>query len=486
VPPVLTSSIPERKAVETGPGPHLQRLEVDDVDADFVGRHILIVGLGKTGLALARFFSARGARVTVSDRAPETLLASQSRQLREMGVSLETGGHRRQSFCRANLVVLSPGVPHDLPVLAAARHSGAVVTGEIEVAAGFIREPVVAVTGTNGKTTTVTLIGEMLKASGKIPWVGGNIGRPLIDYVQGRSRRERLVVELSSFQLDTIDKFRPQVAVLLNVSADHLDRYANLAAYIASKARIFENQTAADTAVVNAGDPQAMLAASKGRARLLSFLQAPPGELPTAQGATISKQALTVRMDETGGEVRIDLSNIRLRGAHNRENIAAAVLAALAGGASLDGIQSALADFTGLSHRLQSAGWIDGVEYVNDSKATNVDAVLRALEAFRRPVVLIMGGRSKGDDFSILRGPLTQRARALIVMGEAADRIMQCLKGIVDTHRVEDMGAAITLARRLACPGDVALLAPGCSSFDAYRDYGQRGQDFLQKVAELR
>ncbi len=463
-----------------------RRREHRDVEPDFTSKRIVVIGAGKTGLALARFFSARGARVTVSDRADEEVLAGQADALRRMGVTLEAGGHRPKTFQETDLVVLSPGVPHNLAVLTAARQRGVPVTGEVELAAGFIGEPVVAVTGTNGKTTTVSLTGEMLKASGKNVWVGGNIGRPLIEYVHDRRIHEALVLELSSFQLDTIETFRPRVAVLLNISADHLDRYASLADYTASKSRIFKNQTAADTAVVNAGDPRALAAVGGGRARLLAFIQGSPQQLPTAQGAAIEGEMLIIRMKEAGGEARFDLSAVGLRGAHNRENMAAAALAALAAGARPDGIRRALADFRGLPHRLQPAGTVAGVAYINDSKATNVDAVLRALESFDHPVVLIMGGRTKGDDFGLLREPLASRARALIVMGEAADRILERLDGLVGTHRVADMAAAVGLARRLARPGDVVLLAPGCASFDAYRDYRQRGEDFLQKVAELR
>ncbi len=454
------------------------------MQTDFSGKAIVIVGAGKTGMALARFFSARGARVTVSDRAPLAALGDLRRELRDLGAALEAGGHGADTLVRADLVVLSPGVPHDLPVLNAARRRGVPVVGEVELAAGFIHAPVVAVTGTNGKTTTVTLIGEMLKASGRDVWVGGNIGRPLIEYVHRREARERLVLELSSFQLDTIERFRSQVAVLLNVAADHLDRYDSLADYAAAKARIFENQFADDTAVVNAGDERAMAAAVGGRGRLLTYMPGAWDRLPSEQGAVIEGSTLVIRTAETGGEVRLDLSALALRGAHNRENAAAAALAALAAGAHPDGIRRALADFEGLPHRLQSAGVRGGVEYVNDSKATNVDAVLRALEAFDRRVVLIMGGRYKGDDFGLLREPLARRARALIVMGEAAGRILEKLDGVVATRRAADMRAAVSLARELARPGDVVLLAPGCASFDAYRDYRQRGEDFLRKVAE--
>jgi len=455
------------------------------VQTDFSGKSIVIIGAGKTGMALARFFSARGARVTVSDRAPLAALGDPRRELQELGAALEAGGHGADTLAHADLVVLSPGVPHDLPALIEARRGGVPVVGEVELASGFIHEPVVAVTGTNGKTTTVTLIGEMLKASGRDVWVGGNIGRPLIEYVHRREARERLVLELSSFQLDTIERFRPRVAVLLNISADHLDRYDGLAAYAAAKARIFENQAAGDTAVVNAADSRAMAAAAGARGRLLTYMRGCWAQLPNEQGAVIEGRSLVIRTAETGGEVRLDLSALALRGAHNQENAAAAALAALAAGAHPDGIRSALADFRGLPHRLQPAGTVDGVAYVNDSKATNVDAVLRALEAFERSVVLIMGGRYKGDDFGLLREPLARGARALIVMGEAAGRILEKLGGVVETRRAADMRAAVALARRLARPGDVVLLAPGCSSFDAYRDYRQRGDDFMQKVAEL-
>lgn len=452
---------------------------------EFAHKRVVIVGCGKTGLALARFFSAQGARVTVSERKPLAELAQSAAELRSLGVALESGGHRRETFLHADLIGLSPGVPPALAPLAVAREKGIPVVGEIELAARFIRQPVAAVTGTNGKTTTVTLLGDMLRASGRRVFVGGNIGRPLIEFAAQPNAVDLLVVELSSFQLDTLETLRPRISVLLNISEDHLDRYADMAAYAASKARIFKNQQAGDNAIFNAGDHRVWQLAEKIAARRLAFVHAAQQGLPTDEGAVIGETGLTLYMREVGDRAQLDLSETRLPGTHSRENICAAAMAALVAGATLDGIREALAAFKGLPHRLAPAGRFGGVEFINDSKATNVDAVAKALQSFVQPIVLIMGGRSKGSDFSALKLLVQARVRKLIVMGEARRELMNSLSSAVSTAVAEDMADAVRLAFDAAHRGDVVLLAPGCASFDRYSSYRQRGEDFMQQVVAL-
>jgi UDP-N-acetylmuramoylalanine--D-glutamate ligase len=443
-------------------------------------KRILVVGLARTGAAVARFLQGRGAIVRATDQADESRLGPAVAELRAAGIALETGGHRDESFATAEMIVLSPGVPHTLPVLQAARSRGIPVIGEIELAARFIRRPIVAVTGTNGKTTTTELLGAMLAASGRRVFVGGNIGRPLIDCVEAGTEAETVVAEVSSFQLDTIETFRPAVGVLLNITADHLDRYPDFAGYAAAKMRLFENQGPADIAVLNAADPVVAARAERIRSRRLFFNSAAPG---TAAG--LNGRTLVLRLP--GREpVELDLAGFRLRGAHNTENAAAAALAALAAGAPPAGIQAALGAFRPAPHRLETIAVVHGVEYVNDSKATNVDAVLRALECFRSPVVLIMGGVDKGGDFGRLRDPLRRGGRGLILMGGSRDALRAALGGVLPTREVATMRAAVQAAREMAVAGNAVLLAPGCASFDLYANYQERGEDFRRAVLDLK
>ena len=446
------------------------------------GRSVTVVGLGKSGLAAARFCRSAGAAVTVSEAGQAEGFSDASTQLESAGVTLEFGPHRRETFEKADLIVLSPGVPHTIPPFAAARRRGIPVIGEMELAARFIREPVAAVTGTNGKTTTTELLGAMLKASGFQVFVGGNIGNPLIEYVENATPVEWLVVEVSSFQLDTMETFHPRIGCLLNISEDHLDRYPDFAAYAASKWRLFQNQTANDTAVVNGalipeGAPPVPLAGTT-----LFFNGSPQGQPLSAvfrEGAMI--------LDGVPGRPRvtIDLSAMPLVGRHNAENAAAAGLAAMAAGASPEGIQAALNDFRGLPHRVTLVGEIEGVRYYDDSKATNVDAVVRALESFEGPVVLIMGGRDKGGSYRRLESLLRAKVSHLIVLGEAAPIIRTALGGIVPLQAAADMADAVRLAAGCARGGDVVLLSPACSSFDMYTSYHHRGEDFCRHVQQL-
>jgi len=452
---------------------------------ELANKHITVVGLGRTGMALARFLKKRGAQVVVTDTAAEEDLGPQVRELRQMGIALEAGRHRVQTFKAADLIVLSPGVPHTIAPVVQAQESGTAVMGEIELASRFIKEPIVAVTGTNGKTTTTELLGDMLKRSGLNVFVGGNIGNPLIGYVDEGHKADAVVAEISSFQLDTIDRFRAKIAVLLNITIDHLDRYPDFEAYAASKMRLFENQQADDIAVLNSSDPLVRSLTADLKNKKLMY----PGATATEDGAVINGSHIRFQINDPGpldnggqGQWALDVSRINLRGRHNLENACAAGLAAIAAGARPDAIQETLNRFHGGAHRLEFLDTIDDVEFYNDSKATNVDAVIRAVQCFNRPVVLIMGGLDKGSDFKPLRKVLPRHIKSLIVMGSAAGLIASTLGDLVPTTTAASMAEAVTQARQAASPGEVVLLSPGCASFDMYDNYGQRGDDFRQEV----
>ncbi len=445
------------------------------------GRNVLVVGLGKSGLACAAFLARNGARVTVNDQAPGEALSREARLLAGMGVASVFGRHDQADFETADLIVLSPGVPHTLGPVRAAAARGIPVIGEIELAAGFIREPIVAVTGTNGKTTTTTLVGDMLRESGMKTFVGGNIGTPLISYVDGGAPADVVVVEVSSFQLDTTVAFRAGVAALLNITADHLDRYPGMAAYADAKARVFANQRPGDVAVLNGADARVRAIGAALKVTRL-FFDAPD---PDADGARIEEKRIRVRWPRPGGCAAgpdFDLSRYRLPGRHNRENAAAACLAALAAGGTPEGVQRALDRFRGLPHGLSHVAAIAGFDYYDDSKATNTDAAARAVESFDRPVVLILGGRDKGADWRELASRIRERVRKVVVMGEAAGRILHHLAPVVPSEAASGMPDAVFRAGRAASPGDAVLLAPGCASFDSYANYAERGDDFVRAV----
>ncbi len=451
---------------------------------DFTDRNVLVVGLGASGMALARFLKKRGADVTVSDAAPEERLAGHIPALKALGVRLDLGGHSPRAFEAADMIVISPGVPHTLAPLEAARRRGVPVTGELELASRFISAPVIAVTGTNGKTTVVTLLGRMLERSGLSTFVGGNIGDPLIGFADGAQDADVAVVEVSSFQLDTAETFRPRVSVLLNITDDHMDRYPDFNAYVLSKGTIFRNQQAGDTAVINGDDPHAVRISRTVSCTKRMYRSAKNDAAEAdGTGATIYEDRIRIRRDG-GPPAEIDLSAVRLPGRHNRENICAAALAALSCGGSLEGIGSALADFKGLSHRIEYVETINGVDYYNDSKATNADAVKRALECFSGPIILIMGGRDKGGDFSALTEPVRSNVKTLILLGEAADLLQGVFDGVAPIRKATGMADAVAKARALAAPGDAVLLSPGCASFDMYGGYAARGEDFRRAAKQ--
>lgn len=455
---------------------------------DLTAKHIVILGLARSGLAAARFLIQKGAEVVITDAAPAENLAAQARKARDMGAELALGGHPAHIFDRADLIVLSPGVPHTLKPLLQAEARGIEVIGEMELASRFIDAPIVAVTGTNGKTTTTDLIGHMLISAGKKVFVGGNIGTPLIDYAAAPvDDTFAVVAEVSSFQLDTIKTFHPKVAVLLNISADHFDRYDDMNAYVFSKGRIFENQKAGDIAVYNSNDPHITALMPAVKSQKTGF-----GHLAHDNGAEEEKKALI-----DGSRILIhckgrppkqfDLNASSLWGPHNMENAAAAILAVKALNIDDESIQTALNTFAMQPHRLEQVKTINGVTYVNDSKATNVDAVARALTCFSNPVILIMGGRNKNNDFRPLLELVNRHVATLITYGEAGDEIQTALKGACSgrSQARHDFKEAVLLAHHLAQTGQTVLLSPACASFDQFDSYAHRGETFRNIVETL-
>ncbi|RJP76781.1 MAG: UDP-N-acetylmuramoyl-L-alanine--D-glutamate ligase [Desulfobacteraceae bacterium] len=445
------------------------------------GRNILVMGLGKSGYACACFLSGMGAVVTVTDMAQEDDLTPFSTDLRKRGIHLELGGHSIKTVENSDMIVMSPGVPHTIEPIRIARKKGIPVIGEIELAAGFIQEPMIAITGTNGKTTTTRLVSEMIKASGLSVFTGGNIGTPLIDYVAGAVKTDRVVVEVSSFQLDTIQQFRPHVSVLLNITEDHLDRYDSFQSYAESKGRIFENQRKTDYAVFNRTDRLVRELSGNSMATNLFF------DFTGERENTAMIHSDTIHLPKFSDieEHIIDLSEARLTGRHNQENISAASLATLAAGGSIEGVRLALKNFTGLPHRLEYVETIGQVQYFDDSKATNVDAVLRALEAFEGKVILIMGGLDKGGDYTVLKDQLRKKVRLILVMGEAKEIIKTSLGRFVDIVETASMDEAVRAAYGSAVPGDTVLLSPACASFDMFDSYAHRGDVFRKAVKKI-
>jgi UDP-N-acetylmuramoylalanine--D-glutamate ligase len=460
---------------------------------DLTNKNILIVGLGLSGIAAARFAKQKGAFVTVTDMAGEKELGVHAAMAHQLGVIMELGKHDIQTFERADLIVLSPGVPHTILPIQRAMAKGIPIVGEFELAARYIREPVIAVSGTNGKTTTTTLLGSMLENSGIKVFVGGNIGNPLIDYAGKTGSADMVVAEVSSFQLDTIHTFRPRVGVLLNITEDHLDRYPDFKSYARSKGRLFENQHQNDSAVLNGSDPiiGSVTKDLPSRKLLFSHQKNSRGKdwasALIRRGNSSTPASITIRMKEHQ-KISLHLSGIYFPGWHNLENAAAASLAALAAGGTPEGVQSALNDFKGLPHRIEYIETIDHVRFFNDSKATNVDAVIRALETFEEPIVLIMGGRDKGGDFLKLWEPIRQHIKKLILMGEAKDKITSVFgDGFREKMQTATtMEHAVLSAYHAASPGDIVLLSPACASFDMYNSYAERGEDFRRVVGKLK
>ena len=447
---------------------------------DVTNKRVLVVGLGKSGVASALFLKAHGASVTVSDTKPPDELKNEIPALLDQGIAVETGGHGERTFRGQDLIVVSPGVPVDSPPLVQARALGEKVIGEIELAAEFFPGEIVAITGSNGKTTTTTLAGEILTAGGLSTVVGGNIGTPAISLVERASTETIAVLEVSSFQLETIQTFRPRIAVVLNVTPDHLDRHRTFAAYTDAKARIFENQRADDFAVLNAEDPTCVGLATRTKAAVFWFSRTEE----VKQGAYVREGQILFRDSKGQREIML-LSEIPLKGAHNVENVLAAVCVGALSKIDPDQIRKAVAAFKAVEHRLEYVATVRGVEYYNDSKATNVDATIKALESFPSNIHLILGGKDKGSDYSVLNDLLRQRVKRVYTIGAAAAKIESQIKGAAEIVHAETLENAIKRASESAQPGDIVLLAPACASFDQFRSYEHRGKVFKEVVKAL-
>lgn len=439
--------------------------------------YILVVGMGIVGNTIARFFKKRGEEVAATDRDPTK--TREAENLAALGIQTSLGPHDPAMFENAAMIVTSPGVPLDLPALEAARLKGIKITGELDVLEGYIKEPVVAVTGTNGKTTVTSLISDMLQASGKTVFTCGNIGTPVAEYLLSDKKTDVIAAEISSFQLDSSDRFKPDVAVLLNISEDHLDRYARPDLYTESKWSIFQNQMGKDTAVINAEIPGAFDRAGVMKQQV--FLYNMPSDPKTPED-----QSFPARNSLRAAQIMPDLSRTSLKGRHNMENIEAASIAAMAAGADISAVQTAVDRFQPLRHRLEYTATVRGIYFYNDSKATNPDAVLRAVECFSGGIFLIMGGRAKDTDFSCLARTVRDRIAGLILIGEAAETIAGQLESMVKIRFAASMAEAVAIGFDSAEPGQTVLLSPGCASFDMYTGYVERGDDFTNEVEKLK
>jgi len=443
------------------------------------GKRVLVVGLARTGVATAQFCAARGATVSATDSRPETEIGEAAGKLRAAGVKVELGGHQEKTFLEQDLIIPSPGVPADAPHLQAARARSIAIWSEIELAYRFLKGRLVGITGSNGKTTTTSLVEHVLKTAGFSTILAGNIGTPLIGCVDGSNTDTITALELSSFQLELIDAFRPNISVFLNLTPDHLDRHHTMEAYGAAKARIFENQTEEDSAVLNADDP-ATTPHAPSRPGVFWFSR----KQRVAQGAFVRGTEIIFRRDGEEESV-LKLEDIHLPGAHNLENVLAAVVAARLAGAQGQAIAKGVRSFAGVEHRLEFVAEIGGVRYYNDSKATNVDATLKALDAFPGRILVILGGKDKGSDYTALQKPLREKAILALLIGAASEKIEKQIAGSVAIERAETLERAVETAAHAAQPGDIVLLAPACASFDQFRNYEHRGRVFKELVCQL-
>jgi UDP-N-acetylmuramoylalanine--D-glutamate ligase len=442
-------------------------------------KRVLVIGLARTGVATALFCAARGSHVTATDTRGEKELGDTVAALRNAGVALELGGHRQESILDADLVIPSPGVPADAPLLQFARSKGVTIWSEIELAYRFLKGLLIGITGSNGKTTTTSLIEHILKTAGFSTILAGNIGTPLISCVEKTSEKTITVAELSSFQLELIEKFRPNISVFLNLTPDHLDRHHTLESYGAAKARIFANQTESDSAVLNADDPGTTpYAPAKPQLYWFSRKQR------VAQGAFVKESEILFRREGVE-EIILKLADIPLAGAHNVENVLAAVAATKLGGAESAAIAKGVRSFAGVEHRLEFVAEIGGVRFYNDSKATNVDATLKALDAFPGRILIILGGKDKGSDYTVLQAPLREKAILALLIGAAADKIEKQIAGSVAIEQAGTLDRAVETAAHAASAGDVVLLAPACASFDQFQNYEHRGRVFKELVHQL-
>lgn len=462
---------------------------------ELAGKAVVVVGLARSGVAAATLLARIGARVTVADRKDERELQGVLGKLDVERVGLALGAQYERAFQHADLVVISPGVPTHAPVLDTVRRRGIRVIGELELASRFLSAPIVAVTGTNGKSTTVTLIGKFLQESGKQAFVGGNLGTAVSEAALasldaeeqggvGRSPYEVIVAEVSSFQLETIERFQPWIAALLNITTDHMDRYESINDYVRAKSRIFENQTATDYAVINLDDPRVAAIGRTVRARCVGFTRRQTIPPASTGGAFLDGEDLVVLLD---GQRRTIASrrDIRLLGSHNVENVLAAATIGLLCSCDLDAMRRVLRSFPGLEHALELVRERNGVRFVNDSKGTNVDATVKALDSLDQPIWLIAGGKDKGGDLARLKEPIARKVKGVVLIGEAAPLIKAAIQPYDRIKQAASLQEAVRLAAEQAEAGDIVLLSPACASFDMFADYQDRGRRFKAAVSAL-
>jgi UDP-N-acetylmuramoylalanine--D-glutamate ligase len=444
------------------------------------GQRILVIGLGKTGIASVLFLMGQGARVIATDAKPQVELRNAVRELGSLSANLEFCEYNTDILSRVDMIVPSPGVPPANVILAAANSRKIPILSEIELAYRFLRPPLIAITGTNGKTTTTTLIGHILAREGKRVFVGGNIGNPLIGYIDGKQDDDYAVVEVSSFQLQWIQSFHPFISVLLNTTCDHVDYHGSFETYRATKERIFENQKDGDLAILNADEPRSFLLEKNMAAKVEFF-----GTKTEVKKGIFLKNRTLVHYTATGDQEEYPLDMIKIPGLHNVENVMAAIMATRHCGCAHASIISAVRDFKGIPHRIEFTEEKNGVAFYDDSKGTNVGAVVRALETFSRPIILLMGGRDKEGDFGTLSPLLKSKVKELVLFGEARNKIYDLIGGVVKTSKTTTLKEAIDLAYLHSSPGDVVMLSPGCASFDEFSNYKERGRFFKNVVKGL-
>ncbi|NYF51293.1 UDP-N-acetylmuramoylalanine--D-glutamate ligase [Edaphobacter lichenicola] len=449
---------------------------------DLKNKRVLVVGLGKSGLSAAMFLRGLGARVTVSDTRSAVALAQEIPALLEAGIMVESGGHGLLTFRRQDLIVVSPGVPMDTPEVKQVVAFGLTVIGELELASRYLQGQVVAITGSNGKTTTTTLVGKILSDAGLPTQVGGNIGLPVIDLVAKSTPETVNVLEVSSFQLETIEEFHPRIAVILNITPDHLDRHGSFEKYVAAKERIFERQGAGDALVLNGDDRVTQMCAARAKSEVFWF----SGTKAVRRGAFV-RDGVIVWVEKEGGttEPVMPVSEVHLKGAHNIENVLAAVCVARLAKVSAESIRASVASFRAVEHRLEMVRKLNGVEFYNDSKATNVDATMKAVASFSKGIHLILGGKDKDSDYGLMAELLKERVKAVYTIGSAAEKVEHQLHGVVKMVAAGTLEIAVAEAAKAAMAGDVVLLSPACSSFDQFENYEHRGRVFRQLVNEL-
>jgi UDP-N-acetylmuramoylalanine--D-glutamate ligase len=449
---------------------------------DLKGKKILVVGLGKSGLAAALFLRRRGAQVTVSDLRSAQALSKEIPSLLEAGILVEAGGHGLLTFRRQDLIVVSPGVPLNTPELVQVRNLGLPIIGELELAARFLKGNVLAITGSNGKTTTTTLCGEIFTAGGLKTVVAGNIGLPVIETVDQSGPEAWSILEVSSFQLETTESFHPRIAVILNITPDHLDRHGTFENYVAMKEKIFANQSGEDYLILNGDDPVAQQSASRAKSQVFWFSRSKI----VRSGTFLSNGQVMFRASEQASPSPVlPLAEIPLKGDHNVENVLAAVCAACVANIPSKVIERTVASFHAVEHRLEFVAAIHGVDYYNDSKATNVDATAKAIASFPGNIHLIMGGKDKNSDYTQLNALLRARVKTVYTIGSAAEKIEGQIAGVTRVVNAGTLEAAVNKAASHAVAGDVVLLAPACSSFDQFENYEHRGRVFKQAVMTL-